>query len=311
MWNASPVASGTEVRQPVIPLLMREANPLAAALAQRLATGLGLRMLVIKGPSLEAHGLRTGYDSSDIDLLLPDRDAAESLADALARHGWRRREVPFGAGRITSHSVALVHDGWPNDIDVHWEFPGLPEDSFEVLWNTRTQVSLAGSRCAIPDRPSAIVLWALHSLRGTDLQARHREELAQLTDGVLPGLSEVQRQLLRSRIVALGAAPVLRDAPGFGDLLNGVDAASDAAVAASWQRKMAQSHELTPWFQVLRDTPPRQRPWVLWQAVWPTSHDLRLLIPDLVDTPAGRVRARLSRMARIARRAAARLRTDA
>lgn len=309
MWNASPVASDPEAREPVTPLLTRDANPLAAALAQRLATGLGLRMLVIKGPSLEAHGLRTGHASADIDLLLDSRASAGVLIDALVALGWRIRPVPFGAGMMTTHSETLVRDGWPNDLDVHWEFPGLGEAAFEVLWNTRVAVTLAGSRCWIPDRPSAIVLWALHSLRGPELQERHRTELAQLLDDVLPALGPVERAVLRVRLLDLGAGPVLVRVPRFDALLDHV--VVEAAPSEGWQRKMALAHELTPWFQVLRDTPPRQRPAVLWQAVWPTSHDLRLLIPDLDDTPAGRVRARLSRMAKIARRAAARLQRGA
>ena len=52
----------------------------------------------------------------------------------------------------------------------------------------------------------------------------------------------------------------------------------------------------------------REKLTVLRNAVWPTAHDLRVITSDLVDTPTGRVQARLQRIGKILKRARSRRR---
>lgn len=284
-------------------LQLAEANALALGVVQRAAVRQGLCTLVIKGASLRLHGLRKGYQPGDVDVLLIDGTAARHLVEALRGDGWRVRPDTFGSDRMTTHSVSLMHDGWPNDIDVHSEYPGISRRAFDTMWERRVQVELGGVHCWIPDRFSSIVLWALHSLRGTERQPRHKKEWEHLVNGILPSLSETERSALADTAVALGAGQVLSGVPGFSELLSGVELPMDEAVAKAWQRKVAQAHEFTPWFQVLRDAKPLERPRVIWNAVWPSAHDLRLLVADLDDTLIGRTRARLRRIGNFLTRA--------
>ena len=217
--------------------------------------------------------------------------------EALLERGWARRPDTVGSSRMTTHSVALIKDGWPNDIDLHREYPGLLVGSaraFDVLWENRVPTMCAGIRCWIPDRESAIVIWALHSLRGTDLQERHRDELRHLTGAILPSLSEPEGAALSLRIGELGAVPV-RSLWAGGEV-----GLLDPMALASWRRKLAQSRDLTPWVQVLREAPPWEFAYLLFRAVWPSGDDLQLMDPGLVNTPVGRLSARSSRVARLA-----------
>lgn len=285
-------------------LAYSEANPLAAALVCRIAAERDIRMLVIKGLSLEHHGLRAGHVSADVDLLVDPARFGE-LLDAITGVGWRLRPTTSGGRLMTHHSVTLLHPAWPNDIDVHTTFPGLlagPEASFEVLWRNRAEASLASVSCWIPDRPSAIVIWALHSLRGSARQSRHESELRQLVVDVVPTLAEVERRRLGDRIVELGADRPLREVPELAVLSGDRHGPVADGEWDAWQAKLAQARDASPWLQVLRAARPRERPRILAMAVWPSRRDLELLDPTTVATPIGRLHARLRRFGRLLRR---------
>lgn len=281
-------------------LTLQEANHLAAVLASRVAAASGLRVVVIKGLALAEHALRADRVSADVDVLLDSHEAVGELAEALASHGWRPRPGTFGSARMTTHSLTLSHPRWPNDLDVLGEFPGLSGPAFEAIWSTR-KAMLGGQRCWIPDPWSLVVIWALPSLRSSEEQPRHVTELADVVDGVLPTLSAFERNVLATRITQLGAAPAFGTTRGFDTLLAGRHLPSETNEA--WQRTLEKTHSLTPWLQVLRDAPRRERPLVLWHALWPNAHDLRVMDPELVDTPLGRLIARARRWVKLARRA--------
>lgn len=289
-------------------LAYSEANPLAAALVSRLAAERGIRALIIKGLSLEHHGLRPGYVSADIDVFVePDR--LDDLLAAIIDTGWQLRPTTTGDRLMTHHSVTVLNASWPNDIDVHSMFPGMlagPEASFEVLWGRREQVVLAGLPCWIPDRASAMVIWALHSLRGSVRQQRHAGELKQLVSDALPRLSDRERAELTERIVELGADAPLREVPEFAALIGDRRGPQADGEWEAWRGKLAQTHEASPWLQVLRDARPIEWPWLIARAVWPSARDLAVLDPSMVDTPIGRVQARLRRVGRLLRRFAGR-----
>lgn len=283
-------------------LELAEATELVAALTAWVAQRRGIRALLVKGLSLERHGLRQGHVSADVDLLV-EPDQFEDLIRGLLERGWSRRPDTLMSGRMTTHSVALIKDGWPNDIDLHREYPGLLVGSaraFEVLWAHRVPATFAGICCWIPDRESAIVIWALHSLRGTDRQPRHRAELHQLATEILPRLSERERVTLGLRIGDLGAAPLrsLCLPAGAWD----EHGAPDPAALIAWNRKLAQNRASSMWSQVLKEARPQEYPYLLFRAVWPSGDDLRLMDPGLVNTPVGRLRARLLRVTRLARK---------
>ncbi len=263
---------------------------------------------MIKGLSLEFHGLRTDRIAADVDVLVEPGKTVE-FVKMLESEGWIERATPFGATRMTTHSVTLVRNGWPTDLDVHHQFPGLlvgPEKAFEALWGNRQAAAAAGTATWVPDRSSAIVLWAIHSLRDGGKEPRHRAELERLVGEVLPILTAGERDQLGHRIVELGADHVLREVPELAGLIGEGEGTPDAEASASWHRKVRQAQDVTPWLQVLREATLLERPAVVWRAVWPSAHDLRLLDEELVDTPVGRARSRFRRIARLVNRFLAR-----
>lgn len=291
-------------------LSLDEANSLVAARLAQIVTKLSVRGLIIKGLPLQFHGLRHAHQSADVDLLVEPGGASQVVA-MLGEDGWFERPSTSPGSRISLHSVTLCCVGWPNDIDLHHAFPGLlagPERSFEVLWQHREQMTVAGHHCWIPDRASSMAIWGLHSLRSTHTQPRHANELAELTGSVLPALSEPQREELADRIVELGADEPLRAVPALAEILGDRHGAQAPGALHAWDAMVTQANEATPWLQLLRDARPSERPLMLFRAIWPSARDLRLTDEALVDTPLGRARSRMLRIWRVWRRESARRR---
>ena len=155
-------------------LRMSEAVPLAHALVARLAELEGVRILFIKGPTAVALGARPPRPSTDVDVLC-EAGGLERLGPALERCRWRRR-VPEGAGQelkyaaryLFEHSVHFIHDEWPCDLDIHYNFPGFlapDEVVFEELWRRRTSVEVAHWPVPCADLLGQSAIVALHGLR--------------------------------------------------------------------------------------------------------------------------------------------------
>lgn len=281
-----------------------EAIRLASSWVARVCDERHVRYLLIKGISLEAHLLRSGHQPADVDLLVEPGFIDEVLA-ALGEAGWEPRPTTVGGTWLGRHSETFLHERWPVDLDVHSVFPGLlagPERAFDALWNHRQRVSIAGQPCWIPDRASSIVMWALHSLRGTRTQARHADELAQLVANVIPGLSEADRRQLSERIIELGADEPLRAIPAFAEIIGDRYGPQAPGARDEWLGSVAQARESSPWWQMLRDARPSERPWLLFRAVWPSAHDMRITDERLIDTPLGRVQSRGRRAWRLVKR---------
>lgn len=281
-----------------------ESLALASALLFRLSGSGGSPTLLIKGASLAHHGLRPQHASSDSDFLV-EPDALLAVTHSMEKIGWNPRPETKSGARFTRHSRSFTCEGWPTDLDIHSEFPGLlsgPNSAFQSLWSHREMMMVAGHRVAVPDKASSIVIWALHSLRGTESQARHADELRQIREVVLPKLSESERQELADRIVELGADEPLRAVPEFAEIIGDRHGPQAPGALEAWQAKMAQAHEVTPWLQVLRDARPGDRPRMVVRAIWPSAHDLRLMDEVLVDTPLGRVQSRGRRAWRLVQR---------
>ncbi len=285
-------------------LPLAEANPLVTALLAHVASGASARALIVKGVTRRHYGFAVVQPSSDVDVLAPPHDF-EVLCTKASELGWRCRYSTQVEARRTTHSVTFVNDAWPCDLDIHRNFPGFlekPARAFDVLWSRRVQIVIAGQPVWIPDRASSIVIWALHSLRSQATQARHAEELRQIREVVLPGLSEGERQELADRIVELGADEPLRVVPEFAEIIGDRHGPREPGALEAWTAKVTQAHEATPWLQLLRDARPGERPWLLFRAIWPSAHDLRLTDETLVDTPLGRVQSRGRRAWRLVKR---------
>lgn len=289
-------------------LLSEESNGMAASLVFHLCGLINARAVIIKGASLVAHGLRGGYSSADIDVIVePSR--GPDLVAALRYCGWDLRPTTLVDRRTAYHSITLLHRSWPTDIDVHLTYPGLmttPESAFETIWQGRVSMVLGGTRCWIPDRASTIVIWALHSQRGSYRQTRHSEELAALLTQVIPALDGDELTELRERASSLGATSALQAIPEFAEILRGQKPEPSRHDAlwrhqdALWRHKVAQARGAPPWPSILLEARPIELPWLLFRAIWPSASDLRLANPELVDSRVGRSLYRARRAFRIA-----------
>ncbi|WKK71693.1 hypothetical protein Q0F99_00205 [Rathayibacter oskolensis] len=180
-------------------------------------------MLSIKGPVAVAEGIRAPYVPSDADLLVEPSELHRMVAE-LVRLGWRERPGEALPRLLDEHSVTLIHDSWPCDLDLHRRFPGfLAEDNhvFELMWSSRTEIDIAGIACPVPSSEFSWAIavlndyrdsWKGQQTRADELLAFARERFAgddfvQLT-AALENSGSVQT--LEPAMAALG---IHRDGP--------------------------------------------------------------------------------------------------
>ncbi|WP_446664564.1 nucleotidyltransferase family protein [Flexivirga sp. B27] len=197
---------------------------LAHALTADVAARHDCRVLFIKGPVATVQDLRPARTSTDVDVWVePEKHG--TLIRALAEHGWRRRVLPDGPRILESHSVTLLHDDWPCDIDVHRYFPGLlaePRAVFDFLWDRHETVELAGVSIPACDRLAAALVLAAHQLRDFDVD-RNKNEYRWLLDRLRKMAEPVEVTSKVAEPAPEMAEPVEAKNPGF-DKLNHLDA---------------------------------------------------------------------------------------
>lgn len=280
-------------------LRLDEAVELGHAWVQAVADERGIRVLFIKGPALHRHGLRPERTSADVDVLVEPARFAE-LCDAILADGWTERPGVFISHRTTLHSTTFLRDDWPCDLDVHGFFPGFladPADVFEALWARRTRMEFAHRACDVPDRVSGILVLALHSLRGASIQARHADELEHLTTITL---TDQERADAASLALATGSAATLeRVLPRLGIHVEAPAAELASTQLREWRERVdSGSYGAYFWLLAFRRANWSGRALIVWRAFWPTRADLLIARPETVDTPPGRLHARVRRWGR-------------
>lgn len=173
-------------------LRVSEAVALAHALVAHLAELEGIRILFIKGPTAVALRARPPRPSSDVDVLC-EPGGMEGLGLALESCGWHRRnqkdraqELRHAAAYLFDHSMHYIHDEWPCDIDVHYNFPGFlaPEDHvFDALWTRRATAVIASVSVPCAGLYGQAAIMALHALRDPGV-ARTESDLDFLSDAL-------------------------------------------------------------------------------------------------------------------------------
>jgi Uncharacterised nucleotidyltransferase len=286
-----------------IQLSLHEANELLSAWAWRRAEEHGIRLLLIKGRALSDYGLRPARVSADVDVLVePAR--FDEYCTLIADAGWHEFPGSFSSEAFTLHSRSFRRDGWPNSFDVHGYYPGFlrdPADVFEALWEERGELSFAQHTCPVPSRAASLLVMALHSLRGTETDARHRDELAALRALTLP---TAERDELAATALATGATAPLRDLlPELGVAVTVAAADLRTPAFLEWHRKTVDARGYAvSWFLLLRRAPWRSKPRIVRRALWPSRHDFAI---DHPETPAGfwpAFRGRVRRLGRGLRR---------
>jgi hypothetical protein len=123
-----------------------EARDVLAAVVARVGLDAGVDLLLIKGASLTAHGLREDRGRGDVDVLVRPKHVGP-LRRVLTTLGWSAFNEPSVYPLIVPpHAITFVHPRWHTEIDVHTFVPGCyadPTTCFEHLWAERTTIQLA------------------------------------------------------------------------------------------------------------------------------------------------------------------------
>lgn len=144
---------------------------------QHVAEDNDIDVLHIKGLALDESLRYPGRTPTDVDVLARP-DGADALVAALQDAGFELLGR-FATSSPFEHSATLRHDQW-GDVDVHRLFPGIglpPKESFDLLWERREYVSLAGRECAVPSLEAQALVLVLHAARN-QLGAQPRNDLA-------------------------------------------------------------------------------------------------------------------------------------
>ncbi|MGO4340864.1 hypothetical protein [Pedococcus sp. 2YAF34] len=289
-------------------LRLSEAVPLAHALVARLAELEGVRILFIKGPTAVALGARPPRPSSDVDVLC-EPGGLERLGPSLERCGWRRRvpkssaaQLDHAAKYLFDHSVHYIHDEWPCDLDIHFNFPGFlaPEDVvFEELWTRRITLDVAHWPVPCADFLAQAAIVALHALRDPQFGPTHAD-----VEFVTAALDRGGRDLCRA-FAGLAAAtgssetlhPVL-DRLGTAP----IESNAEPELLRRW-RVLQQSSGVptSSWLIELRHRPWREKPRLAWRALLMPSDELFSAHVGLPRTRRNIARLQAERWLRAAR----------
>lgn len=271
---------------------MSEAVPLAHALLARLAELGGVRILFIKGPTAVALGARPPRPSTDVDVLC-EPGGLERLGPPLERCGWRRRvprssvhELKHASKYLFEHSVHYIHDEWPCDIDIHFNFPGFfapPAIVFETMWRQRELVHVANVLVPCPSNVGQAAIVGLHGLR----QPKAPNNQADLT--FLTHAYRTCDEKTRSSLAALAAetgcsdtlAPLLKD---IGSEVRPSRWSSDEMLRRWELRAENEGIFTTPWLIELRHTPGLRKLGLIRRAMFLPSAEL--LARDIRSNPS-------------------------
>ncbi|GAA3597960.1 hypothetical protein GCM10022198_22800 [Klugiella xanthotipulae] len=281
------------------PLPVEVSAALAHALVAEIATIANTRILFLKGPVSNAHGLRPWRAFHDVDVLA-DPARVHTVERGMEAAGWQRRPSSLGHSRFVTHSHTYFHPQWPCDVDIHTSFPGiLLEDSeaFDVLWTQRMDLRIAGRNITTTNFAASALITALHSLRAMS-EVRHSTEfdyvVKAVTDRMFP--EEIREELLPLAI-QLNAVEPLR--PFLARV--GAPLPPPAPISPELERWKLHSHQKNQagnWMLLISQAPARQKPGLLWRAVFPTTQDLLIDHPEAGESWPRLISARVTRLGR-------------
>ncbi|WP_291048146.1 hypothetical protein [Herbiconiux sp.] len=268
-----------------------------SALTSFIARRSGIRILLIKGLVAEELKLRPARGYADVDVLVEPARFDEFI-EQLARIGWHERVHLWLFDRIDEHSMAVIHDNWPIDIDVHRYFPGFlrsPEDVFEQLWEHRQAFTIAATERTGTDAVAGAAILGLHSLRSLHYERTSREytflvDQLRADPETAEALAELAAQTgssetLSPLLSAVGVPP--RPGPAI-----------DRHDLAAWRRRTAHPSRAGEWMTYFSRIPVRRWPGELRVVIWPPRELYLQDHPDAGATRAGLIRHRIRRLGR-------------
>lgn len=272
-----------------------------SSLSCEAARRVGARCLLIKGSTLDWHGLRPPRVPADVDVLVAPGDVEAFIAQ-LEEWGWHTRLSLFPGPQSPRHAVTLIHDEWPCDIDIHRRFPGFlrdPANVFDVLWKRRELMPVASASVSITDKTSSILIMALHDIRSTEQNPRHAQELHRILE-LNAALSTVERNDLAMVAEQTGADHALGGAlTGLGIPKPPHGSTVDADELRRWRRWMLGRESYSRiWLRYILEASPHRWPGRIREALWPSEAAFRAMRPALV-LPPGRKALNAARRKRL------------
>ncbi|WP_162903769.1 nucleotidyltransferase family protein [Leucobacter sp. wl10] len=235
-------------------------HELVCSLVTSIARGLGIRCLIIKGPTLHAQGLRRRVHSGDVDLLVDPRRIVEFVS-AMNEWGWDKRPHPLD-GTPAPHSHTLLPIGWGCEIDVHVRYPGITIPSstaFDLLWQHSEERFFAGVGGRTPTKAAHALIQGLTIVRPVPGRGRPRT-------GANPNAVEVLRaggEQTLSLAIELGSHGALADElkvafPGTGIPKKKIPA------EFVW---LSQANHALLYLRMLQTVPLRDKPLLFWKVI--------------------------------------------
>lgn len=264
---------------------LSEANELAQAFLAHLGRESGIRTLAIKGLVADRYELRAPRIAADADVWI-DPAHFDELCDLLVTRGWHlrvERDVPSLLG---PHSVTMIRDDWPNDLDVHVRFPGFFADDqtvFDRLWQTHEEMELAHTSVSVPSRAASAVIAALHAVRYSK-SARHSGEFQRVAELLEEDFSDAERSEFID-VARVGRAQwVLRELFERISAPYAIDA--DVRQRHLWQTNRATIEDgaAVSWLNELRGASLLRKPRVLVRAMWISRADIPRNDPSRMPT---------------------------
>lgn len=259
----------------VMNFALGEANELAHAMMARIGRDHGIRTLSIKGLVADRYGLRRPRVAADADVIV-DPARFDEFCRLLRDYGWHlrvEREVPSLLG---PHSVTLIRDDWPNDIDAHVRFPGFFADDqtvFERLWSTRSTMEVAHCEVTVPSRAASAVIAALHAVRYTK-SVRHAGELERVAELLVDDFSDAEREEFLD-VACVGRAQwVLRELFDLVGRPYEMDATPRQMQLWETNRATVEDGAAVSWLSTLRSVPLHRKPAVLARALWISREEI-------------------------------------
>lgn len=256
---AAPTPHPLTVSELHAPWLSSPQHELVYALLAHVLRDEAIEGVFIKGPVEYAQGLRYREHSGDVDVWIHPSQVRR-LAEAMRPWGWTLRNDVF-----IGHSRTLIPETWGCAIDVHTRFPGMatePEQAFQMLMQNTQQWEFAGISVAVPSKPLAAVIRALHDLRPSGREpysSSKTQEAAQILE--LAGAETIQ--LTRE----FGALAPLYDSLRLAFPHEEIDL-QDALWPDRWH-SLAAPNLAVGLVRSLRATAPRDRLPALFRLVWP------------------------------------------
>lgn len=191
------------IQETPIPLSAR--LELCRAGVQVIADRLGVRMLHIKGSTVDRSIRDRARDGSDVDVIV-DPAAIGAVHGALVGHGWQVYSS-FDDGSPFGHAQTYWSSDW-GYVDLHRRFPGIglaDDEAFDLLWSGHGTLSVAGREIAVP---SVAVQAALHVLNAARGRASDRAEAHRFHQS-LPIGDRLRLDVVIDRLDAAVAAAVV------------------------------------------------------------------------------------------------------